>query len=219
MITKLIALDWRATKMYHWTFIFIIPISVFFGWFFSSVFMMPLVVMYVHSNVMNAFLAEEKSDLNMLYLAMPIHRRSIVRARYVWSLLLIVVGIAVGTAMIPIANSISNSRWYLDFGGWLTVMVISFFSCALFNLFMLPPMFKIGYLKGKTWGIFIPIAIFMVAGGVLSAVSTLGDLPIRFLSFASDNMLLVSGGIFVLGAGLFGISYMISLRFYERRDF
>lgn len=178
--------------------------------------------MLLFSASINVFAVEEKGDLNRLYLTLPVKRRMVVRGRYVQSVLLFVGSVLLGLVLMPLANLISVSKWYPDDRWTLAVIAFSFLLYGLLILFMYPMLFKLGYQKGKIWGYYLPAGCFCLVYIAIvqydMSVSG-GKLIFHMLVYASEHMLFVSGGMFVLGALMLGVSYALSVRIYERREF
>ena len=131
-------------------------------------------------------------------------------------------GALLGLALMPLANLISSSKWYPDYKWVLAVVSFSFLLYELMILFMYPLLFKMGYQKGKIWGYYLPAGcVCLVYIGIVQydMIVSGGMLVFHMLVYASEHMLLVSGGLFMLGALMLVISYLLSVRIYERREF
>lgn len=219
MIGKIIALDWRAIKVYQKrlplmpVFIFIIGLS------------MPLTVIPVSAILflsfsINPFAVEEKGELNKLYLTLPVQRKSIVAGRYMLSLIMLLCGISLGVLIMPLVNRISISKWYIGIEGYIVLISLDYLIYTILNLSMFPILFRLGYQKGKFWGFYLPTSFFAVIFSVYTVIS-FGDSTfiLDFIVFASKNLLLVSGCTVVLATILLFLSYMVSVKLYSRRDF
>jgi len=222
MIAKLIVLDWRASiTAYKIAYLFY-PLMIFIvGLATSQILVVPLSVWIALSYSTNPFYSEERGELNNLFLTLPVKRQQIVIARFTFSLIMMLVGIAVGIAIMPVVRHFSNSMWWLSVESNIGIIAVSVLLFALFNLFVFPTLFKLGYQKGRVWGIYLPAAIFF---GIISGYNTImlvvdRNITFEFLIFAGENMMLVSGGLVVLAAIILLVSYRLSLRFYLRRDF
>ena len=87
---------------------------------------------------------------------------------------------------------------------------------------MYPLLFKLGYLRGRLWGVFVPTILF----GLISALFIIYErlpgnekLITSMLIYASEHILSVSGGMLVLGGIIFTLSYLLSIRLYKKREF
>lgn len=218
---KLMKLDWSAMKYYHIRFL-AIPVALLVTGWLSSIYLVPLGVFLLFSFAINSFGVEEKGDFNKFYLILPVKRRTVVGGRYALSFALYLVGVLLGTALMPLANLYSLSKWYPDLRWMLALLSFSFLFYGLMSLAMYPVLFRLGYQKGKMWGYYVPaIVICLIYIAVLEYDTIVrgGTLILELFIFASEYTLAVSGGMLVLGAALLGISYLLSVRAYERREF
>lgn len=221
MIAKMIALDWRAMKYYQIRLL-LLPVFVFIFGVYSPLTVIPMSVFLSLSFSLNPFAVEEKGELNNLYLTLPVRRKSIVAGRYILSIIMLLCGIAIGILIMPLANKLSISKWFIGIEGFIVVISLSYLLYAILNLFMFPILFRLGYHKGKFWGFYLPMGFFALLFGAYSAITHLPGnktLTLNFIVYASENLLMVSGSIVVLATMLLILSYMISLKLYSKRDF
>jgi hypothetical protein len=228
MIAKMVALDWRAMK-YNWSGIFIIPLMSLFASLFSPLFIIPLTVFWFQGFSQSTFSAEEKGELNYLYLVMPIRRADVVLGRFALSFILMLVGLAVGTAMLLVVNFLWSvgivffGRAGLYFSQYMALFAIGFLIYAFASVFSFPFLFKFGYEKGKYYGTYIPI-IFMftllIVHDVIMWRFALHTSVINIvMGFVAGNLVITAGGIVILSIALLLFSYWLSLRIYSKRDF
>ena len=113
------------------------------------------------------------------------------------------------------------SRWYPDLKWVLAIVATSFFLFALMTLAMYPILFKLGYQKGKLWGYYIPAFLVCLVYGAVMGYETMtgGTFLHELLLYASEHVLIVSFGIFGLGAVILTVSVLLSMRIYSRREF
>ena len=208
-------------KSYRIRFL-IIPVCLFVVGCLSPILLVPMGAFQLFSFSLNPFAVEEKGDLNRLYLTLPVPRRSVVMGRYALSLLLYMIGVLLGLAMTPLANLVSLSKWYLDFKWSLALVSFSFLVYGIMSLAMYPLLFKVGYQKGKVWGYYVPALLVCLAYIALIEYDMLlgnGTFIFDLLVYASDHILIVSGGMFTAGGLLLALSYLLSARLYGRREF
>ena len=225
MIAKMIATDWRAMKVYHIRALLLPLIAVAIGWF-SPWTMIPICVFVCHNFSLNPFAVEDKGALNNFYLTLPITRRNIVTGRYALSLIMLASGVIIGLVFMPLANLLSKivlrSVWYAGFKGTIAIIAVSFLLCAVFNLFTFPILFRFGYSKGKPWGVYLPVVFFgLIFGAYFTVTSWPGNelLQLSLISYASENIVIVSSGLTLLAIVFLLISYTLSVRLYSKRDF
>lgn len=169
----------------------------------------------------NPFAGEEIGNLNRLYLTLPVSRSRMVAGRYLLSLFLFLAGIALALVLMPLANLFSFSRWYPDFKWTLALVSSGFLLHALLSLFMYPILFKLGYMKGRIWGFYLPVLLIALACLAVLEYDLMagGTFLFDLLVYASEHILPVSGGMLGLGAAILAGSWLLSVRTYSRRDF
>lgn len=217
---KMLKLDWSAMKGFH-MYILLPLIALLVTGGYSSIYLVPLGVFLLFSFSVNTFAAEEKGDLNRLYLTLPIKRSQVVAGRYLMAFILYLAGVLTGLALMPLANLYSMSRWYPDLKWILAIVSSSFLLFALMTLAMYPILFKLGYQKGKLWGYYIPAFLVCLVYGAVMGYETVtgGTFLHELLLYASEHVLIVSGGIFGLGAAVLAVSVLLSMGIYSRREF
>ena len=220
MIVKMAALDWRSMKVYQIRGLLLPAIAFALGMFYSPIVIMPVCVIFCSSFASNTFAVEDKGDLNNFYLTLPLKRNTVVAGRYFLSLIILLCGVAVGVLALLITNpiSLSLSKWYIGLKGHITIIALSYLMYALLEVFRYPVLFRLGYTKGRFWGIMFPAIFGGLLMGVYFSVASTSAL-INFIVFASENIFFVIGGMAVLATGLLAVSYFVSVRMYSKRDF
>lgn len=218
---NMIRMDWSAIKYYQKR-IFVVFIYLFIMGYVSPIYLVPSAVLVSFAFSLNPFAVEEQGDLNRLYLTLPVKRNDVVAGRYMLSFITVSCGILLGFLFMPIANRISFSKWYPSLEWILAITAFCLLFYALMNVFMYPLLFKLGYHKGKFWGMYVPLGIF---GMAYVTFLTYNQLPgnekliFNMLVYASEHMLLVSGGMLALAAAILVVSYRLSLKIYLKREF
>ena len=218
---RMAMIDWNAMKCFHLR-LFLLPIISLAAGFISALLVVPTnVFMFLFFSV-NTFAVEEKGDLNKLYLTLPVKRSAVVAGRYVLSICMGLAGLVTGIPLAILADRFSLSHYYVPIGWFLPVVTISYLLFSIFNLCMFPILFKMGYSKGKFWGMLVPIALFAALYGAWVIVSSLpGNEYLLFnaLEYASKNMFLVNGGIIVVATLVLLCSFLLSKNLYSNREF
>ena len=218
---RMAMIDWNAMKCFHLR-LFLLPIISLAAGFISALLVVPTnVFMFLFFSV-NTFAVEEKGDLNKLYLTLPVKRSAVVAGRYVLSICMGLAGLVTGIPLAILADRFSLSHYYGPIGWFLPVVTISYLLFSIFNLCMFPILFKMGYSKGKFWGMRVPIALFAALYGAWVIVSSLpGNEYLLFnaLEYASKNMFLVNGGIIVVATLVLLCSFLLSKNLYSNREF
>lgn len=222
MIQNMIALDWRAMKYYQIRGI-LLPLTAFlFGVIYSPILVLPMIAFMGASFSVNPFAVEEKGELNHLYLTLPITRSQIVIGRYALSFAIFLVGMIAGIPIMALSNTIAFSKYFIGAEGVLILVAISFLLYSLFNFFMFPTLFKLGYQKGKMWGFYIPAILFVVLAAAYYTITLMHGketITIDLIVLLSEHLILASVGFMVLAIAILVASCMLSVKLYSKRDF
>ncbi len=213
--------DWKAIKYFHMRVLLLPVISLAAG-FISALLVVPTnVFMFLFFSV-NTFAVEEKGDLNILYMTLPIRRSSVVGGRYALSICMGLVGLITGIPLAIFADRFSLSHYYGPLEWFLPIVAISYLLFAVFNLCMFPILFKLGYSKGKFWGMLVPLALFAALYSAWVIISSLpGNEYLLFnaLEYAGKNMFLVNGSIILIATLILLFSFLLSKKLYSDREF
>jgi hypothetical protein len=225
-IIKMACLDWHAMKLYQ-KMVYTLPIFYFIYGMPSALLVIPLGVLYGAIMSSWPFSVEEKGDLNRLYLTLPVKKSDIVAGRYFFSLVIFMVGIAMGTVIMFIVNSSSFPLFVgekIVISGTLIIILITvtYLLYAILMLCSFPLFFKFGYQKGKFFTITIQMVIFLISAFavVLQLEEGLEASQVgKFLGYAAEHMPLVNGILFLAATAILTLSYIISVKAYSSRDF
>lgn len=222
MIRKMMLMDWRAMKYYQIR-IFLLPPFVFlFGLFMSPLFVLPTSVLMFVFFSLNPFAMEEKGELNNLYLTLPVSRDTIVCGRFLLGGVMGICGVIMGIPLTILVNKLGSSTYILPLSWYLFVLAGSYLLFAVCVVATYPILFKLGYNKGKFFGLFIPAIMMGVLYGLFSVLSHLpGNERMMFdlLEYASRHMILTSGIMILVSTAILVFSILISKRIYRKRDF
>lgn len=131
-------------------------------------------------------------------------------------------GIITGIPLAILADHFSLSHYYGAPGWFLPVVTVSYLLFSIFNLFMYPILFKLGYRKGKFWGMIMPLLVFAALYDVLVIIPSLPGneyLIFNFLEYASKNMILINTSIIAVATLILLLSFLLSTKLYANRDF
>lgn len=217
---KTIKLNLSAIRYFLKRGFLILPALLLIGCV-SPILLVPMGTLLLFSFSLNAFAVEEKGDLNRLYLTLPVKRRTIVSGRYVLSVIFFLMGILFGFSLMPLGNLVSRSKWYPDWRWNLALVSLCLLFYGSMSLSMYPVLFWKGYQKGKFWGIYVPLLCFGLIWLMLVELDIYakGKLFFHLLVYASDHLLIVSSMMILLGLALLGVSYGLSVRIYQKREF
>ncbi|MDR1735285.1 MAG: ABC-2 transporter permease [Oscillospiraceae bacterium] len=214
MKNKMMALDWRTVKSYWYSILLVFPLMIVFSSAFSLA-LVPLSVYFVMSFILNTFALEERNSLGKLYLTLPVRRRDIVAGRFRLSFLLIGAGITAGALLMLLTSMFSQSNaidFRLDFA--VFGLSASVLYSALLHVLTFPTLFWLGFQKGRLLGMVLPIIVCF--GGLTYIMNSLGDYAAELLN---ANLWFLSVACAAAALILFTLSYVLSAKAYERREF
>ncbi len=218
---RMVILDWKAMK-YFQIRVFLIPVISMAAGIITALLVIPTNVFMFLFFSLNTFAVEEKGDLNKLYLTLPVKRSTIVAGRYVLSICMGLTGLITGIPLAIVADRFSLSHYYGPLGWFFPVITISYLLFSIFNLCMFPILFKMGYSKGKFWGIFVPLVFFVLlysAWIVLSSLPGNESMLFHALESAHKNMVLVNIAIMAAATLILLVSFLLSKKIYTNREF
>lgn len=222
MAKKMAMVDWRAMKYYQIRGLLLPAMVVLVGITASPLLVMPTSVLLAMFFAMNPFAVEEKGALNNLYLTLPVDRRAIVRGRYLLACIMGLCGLALSVPIMILANTIGPSHYHMPIGWYVFILALSYFLFAFFLLATFPVLFKLGYNKGKFWGLVLPAGFMgLLYGGFTMLTRWPGNEGLLFdaLEFAYNNMLTVSGGLALVATLVLMGTVALSQRIYAKREF
>jgi len=160
----------------------------------------------------------DEYDNGFAYLfSFPFERKQYVQEKYVFALGLIVVGVAVSGIMSFLISILTEQ--VVTAPEWIAVVVASI-SMAIFMIsLVLPAHIKYGSEKGRIAMIVIFLVIGVIGGALYGLSNLLGldvESMVESLFYSPAKMLLTVG---LIAAVMMGISYVVSLRIIEKKEF
>ncbi len=207
----LILKDWLNCRKSITTMFGVCLVLLIFAFMGQDVtFVSVFVVMVVTVNSVNAFSYDDSTNWNTYVLTMPISRKQVVASRYLASLGMMALGVALAYAMIGASSLFfppsMEYSWLLPLGtaAW----------ALLFLAVMLPFLYQFGAEKSRILSMGLMVAPLLVAI-IWGKVGGSWD-----YSFLANGMLQTLGILVSIGTLLlYGISYLISCRIYTRKDY
>lgn len=154
---------------------------------------------------------DERSRWDVFSIALPYKRSDMVLSKYVLSM----AGNIVAAALYFVISLIVNAgNWDLEFNFSIAVIAASF--GFIYTAIAFPPIFKLGVEKGRIWYLVSIVAISAIGGGLAENASgfftpTTEPIPMENLSAG-----LIAFPVSII---LVAISALISIKFYEKREF
>jgi hypothetical protein len=161
----------------------------------------------------------EKANLDTLYTTLSLPRRTVVRGRYVFALLLVLAGL-IGGYIVAAALSLIRRQ---PFDPLLTLGELGLL-CVVFSLVVaaqLPIIFKLGYTRARFLA-YLPMfgmIVVIIGLGALSRQEWMASVLVTASTWLLSHPAALVAIIVVVWAGAMLGSYALSVRFYAKRDF
>ena len=212
LILKDILVARKTIRVYALFLVFYLGLSVMgaFALSFVSTFLNLLVMMLP----MSAFAYDEAAKWDRYALSMPLGRRAVVGARYLFALMLALFAVMAGTAASVIISMMEKEPLIESLSTVLASVAIG----ILFAAIILPLCYKFGPERARPYMfvvLFVPIIILFLAYRVGGA-----RIDLSFLDTLPDTVIL--GGIAMLPVAALlclGVSYFISCAIMAKKEF
>ena len=136
-------------------------------------------------------------------LTLPVSRKAVVGARYVFMLLMILCGAAVGA----VCFALRMMRGY-ESTGIAEAIAMCLTAALIVPSFLLPLAYKFGADKGRY------IVIFLIMGLMIGMMSIWGD----GYGFSGGISWLSPGILLIAAAGVYALSWAVSSKIYEKKE-
>lgn len=167
---------------------------------------------------MSAFAYDEQARWDKFAASTPVGRKGVVKARYLFSLLLLLVGGAIAAVISVVVVWFGKAEaavWWEP----LVVTAVVTLAGMLLDCVVLPVLFKFGAEKSRVISLIIFVSVF---GGMalLAFLATKRGLDLSGVGEAIAALppaVLIAGPV-IIAAGLFGLSYLLSVRIYQKKE-
>ncbi|MDE6186287.1 MAG: ABC-2 transporter permease [Lachnospiraceae bacterium] len=179
----------------------------------SFEFLIIYVVIMCGSLVMSTMSYDESVSFNRFALTMPINIKTLVRAKYVLFILILLAAAGIGVLLNIILPSFWNdSEQAFEWSGIAAAVAVFMMS----NSISLPVMFKVGVEKAR----YVYILCMLLVGGFMAGsvflIEKMGFSFQQLEEMVSD--LSISALLFVIAAVAMGISYFISVKVASSKE-
>lgn len=165
--------------------------------------------------VLFSFTFDEMSGAERYIACLPVSRREIVLSKYVLALASSAVGSMAGVLLGLALQGVKHGTvTHID--RWFGLILVGVFLMAIMNALQIPCVYKGGATRGRILVFVLLAGAFLIGWGVNALMSALGvDLMKSLESMLNRHWILM---FLVLTALLYGGSFLISCRIYERKD-
>lgn len=160
---------------------------------------------------MSTFSYDEFNKWDGYAATLPSGRKSVVRAKYITSIILLIASIVITILLNTLVGIIDNN---LDFNKFVTTLAGCAFGVVLVESIMYPFIFKYGIEKGRI-GLFV---LAFAIGGLAGLLSNMVDIkiPEQLLTFFNNFWFIVVPIVILI---MLLISYKISEKIYLKKEF
>ena len=164
-------------------------------------------------------IAYDEYDNGMAHLfSLPISRKIYVKEKYVFAILLSVIGLTIATVISVVVSLALCEHYAIE--EWIGILAMSLFVVILIQVVIMPVRIRFDSEKHKMVMLIVCGAMAAVVGGAYAIAEASGIDVEGFL----DGILLTKAwmtlaGVILLGAFLMFISYKISLKLMAKREF
>lgn len=220
IIKGLIVKDLRTIKSYKSTIIYMIVVFGLFSFFYGQISMSIAVFMPMCFGMlgMSSFSYDNLAKTDKYVLTFPVDKKDIVKARYIYILLVTLFGTLFGFVLNILFESIKTGS--LVSSETLINIVSSVFGSLigvmLLQVFQIPVMYKFGAEKGRI--IQMSMIVFLMIGISLITIALMKVFNISLddlILMLKDYLIAIIGITVIL---LYIFSYKISCRIYKRKD-
>ena len=154
---------------------------------------------------------DEKSNWSLYACTFPCSRKEIVSSKYILTVCTLTLS-AIIVEVVQTINMIIRHNFHIS--GLLTIFTIIFITGLLPPAFMFPFTFKLGAEKGR-FAYYIGFILFFALLGSLQSVIKNLPLGLAHFPFRSYYILI----LLFIGLLLYMISWILSIKFYQNREF
>lgn len=167
---------------------------------------------------MSTFSYDEYNKWNSYLLTMPIKKKNVVKAKYLFTILIVFFATILGIILSIFISLVKDTFVLSNFLN--TVGISSFYGIIglfIFVSLIYPLLYKFGSEKGRIYVMGLIAFIVMIMLVISSLSNSIGiHIPDSFISFIKNNIIYLSA---IMTVVLYFISYFISVRIYSKKEF
>lgn len=188
-------------------FVAILSMAGIFG-VSSMLMVLPLWLAAFQMSFMNA---DEMSHWQQYSIALPYSRKNIITSKYAVALVIAVVSAVLVSGLYGLSAVLGNTEFSAYV--FLTVVVCSLVTGVFYSMFMIPFILKFNSQKGR--------AVMMIINGAVGgfSVAIMDDDVLESLVRLNSEAVFMPLIVLAVVAVLFVLSWQLSVKIYEKRDF
>ena len=166
----------------------------------------------------SSFSYDNLAKTDKYILTFPVNKKDVVKARYIYILILTLLGALLGFAFTFIAQGIKTSIFFdKEFLSNILAIIIGSFSAIMFlQVFQIPIMYKFGAEKGRIIQMIMIVALML-------CVSLIATTFMKLFKISLDNLVVMLKDYLIAILGIIAIisyilSFIISCKIYEKKE-
>lgn len=191
-------------------------ISVALGNYLLAICALPLILL---TNTINTFQTDEFFNTDSYTLSLPLTRKQIISARFIYTFIMVIASFFVGLVIYYLVYFIARPNYNGLNTDMLKYLIMLEGTSLLVDSIFYPIIYKVGCEKSRL--VLLSIVMLLLGiGSILSVYINVFDKD--FIDFVSIINYIQRNGVQVLGILVViatTISYFLSIKFYNKRDF
>ncbi len=219
-IKGLIVKDFQTIKSYKSTVIYMIVIFVVFAFLNNDLMSSLAIFMPLCFEMLgiSSFSYDNLAKADKYVLTFPLNKKDIVKARYIYILIVTLLGAFLGFVLTLITQGIKTSNIVdKDFlGNTLAIIFGSLTAMILLQSFQIPIMYKFGAEKGRIIQMIMIVALMIGISLIVTILMTVFNVSLDSFIIMLKDYLIAILSIFVIM--IYILSFVISCKIYERKE-
>lgn len=164
-------------------------------------------------------IAYDEYDNGMPHLfSLPISKKIYVQEKYIFAILISVVGLTISTIISVVVSLLLGEHYAME--EWIGILSLSMFFVVLIQVVIMPTRIRFDAEKHKMAMLVVCGAMAAVVGGAFAIAEACGlDVESFFDGIFFTKEWVTFASVLILGAVFMWISYKLSLKFMEKREF
>ncbi len=209
IIQGLMIKDFLNVKNYMKIFILTLLIFVFFNTQFLTIFF-PLCFGMV---AISSFNYDDLTKANRFILTLPVSKKEMIRARYIYIFMMTLVGAILGFALTSLIQIVKQDSTFNIMQNLYT-SAGAFIGMMLLQSFEIPVMYKYGAEKGRIFQSIGIILIMLTISGIATfLIKILNISLVTFLEILENYLVYIA---LIITAILYLVSYKLSIKIYKK---
>ena len=220
-MTGLLLKDWKLLKnqgKYFLTVVLFAAMMLFINseeyTSFATSYMTFLITMFT----LNSFSYDEYDNGMPHLFSLPISKKIYVQEKYIFAILISVVGLTISTIISVVVSLLLGEHYAME--EWIGILSLSMFFVVLIQVVIMPTRIRFDAEKHKMAMLVVCGAMAAVVGGAFAIAEACGlDVESFFDGIFFTKAWVTFASVLILGAVFMWISYKLSLKFMEKREF